>query len=310
MEKHDGDRVILEMDGVDVRYPRAARNTLERVCLQVRAGSRTAVVGESGSGKSTLMRTILGLMPPSAGVVRWFGEDIARLPSSRMARLRARVQPVFQDPMSSFDPRHNCRRVLEEPLAIHGWRDPDARRERCLRALSEVGLPEDVLKSHPRRLSGGQRQRLAIARAMLLSPEALVADEPTAALDLSVQGQVATLLLDLHRESGLTLLVISHDFPLVAQLCERVAVLYAGRIVEEGPLEQVFSEPLHPYSRDLVEAATGDLPPADAPLPALPAATGCPYRLRCRLARDCCREMPGMQAAGERKVACHLAQLP
>lgn len=301
------ERSVLELENVEVRYPRAPRPTLQGIHLQIPRGSRMAVVGESGCGKTTLMRTLLGLLAPSSGTVRWFGENIASLPGEHLAQQRARVQPVFQDPMSSFDPRYDCRQVLEEPLLIHERESPAKRLARCRKILGDVGLPEEVLQTRPRRLSGGQRQRLAIARAMILSPEVLVADEPTAALDLSVQGQVAALLLDLHRMTHFTLVVISHDFPLVSQLCDRAAVLYAGRIVEEGPLEQVFSSPLHPYTRDLIEASTGDLPPASAPLPQPPAESGCPYRSRCRQSQEICLQPPMLRSIGARKAACHLA---
>ena len=266
-----------------------------------------AVVGESGCGKTTLMRTLLGLLPPVAGTVRWFGEDISRLSMKTLATWRARIQPVFQDPMSSFDPRFNCHQLLKEPLLIHGWKNAALIRSRCQKILADVGLPEDVLLTYPRRLSGGQRQRLAIARAMTLAPEVLIADEPMAALDLSVQGQIANLLLKLHQQSQLTLIIISHDFPLVSQLCDRVAVLYAGYIVEEGPIEQVFSSPLHPYTQDLIEASIGDLPFDNTPLPPLPAKDGCPYRTRCRNAQKICLQMPQNRIVVGQTVACHFA---
>jgi len=296
---------ILEIIAGSVRFPGAPGFALRDVSLSMQRSRKWAVVGESGSGKSTLMRAFLGLLPLQAGSVRWFGRDLAGIPASELRSLRSRVQPVFQDPIASFDPRFGNRRILEEPLIVHGWTDENKRLARCTEVLAQVGLDAGSLEVHPRTMSGGQRQRLAIARAMMLSPEVLIADEPTAALDLSVQGQILSLLLDLHERTGLTLVFISHDLPLVSQLCDHVAVLYAGRLVECGPASEVFFRPLHPYSRDLLEASGGPLPEASsASLPG-PSATGCPYSSRCTLREEACDHWnPTLQDVGPVRVAC------
>ncbi len=295
----------LELTGGTVRFPGAARCALDDVSLVMERARRWAIVGESGSGKSTLMRALLGLIPLHAGTVRWFGRPIAGLGSTELRRLRARVQPVFQDPIASFDPRFDARRVLEEPLVIHGWTDERRRLERCREVLKQVGLDPAALGTHPRRMSGGQRQRLAIARAMTLSPEVLIADEPTAALDLSVQGQILSLLLELHEQTGLTLVFISHDLPLVSQLCDHAAVLYAGRLVEAGPADEVFLRPRHPYTRDLLEASEGRLPPAGAAALPGPGVSGCPYAPRCAFREDACQQaVPPLRTAGAARFAC------
>lgn len=295
----------LELTGVTVRFPGAARPALEDVSLSMERSRKWAIVGESGSGKTTLMRALLGLVAVNAGTVRWFGRALDGLGRAELRRLRARVQPVFQDPIASFDPRFDNRRILEEPLLIHGWTDAARRLERCREVLAQVGLDPGALATHPRNMSGGQRQRMAIARAMMLSPEVLVADEPTAALDLSVQGQILSLLLELHERSGLTLVFISHDLPLVSQLCDRAAVLYAGRIVEAGPAEEVFLRPRHPYTRDLLEAAAGPLPATGtATLPG-PGLVGCPYTPRCRHREEACLAgVPVLRDAGTVRLAC------
>ncbi len=297
----------LELAGITVRFPGAPRPALRDVSLTLERSRRWAIVGESGSGKTTLMRALLGLVPVEAGVVRWFGHALDGLGRGELRRLRARVQPVFQDPVASFDPRFDCRRVLEEPLIIHGWSDPVRRLERCREVLAQVGLDPATLGAHPRKMSGGQRQRLAIARAMTLSPEVLVADEPTAALDLSVQGQILSLLLELHERSGLTLVFISHDLPLVSQLCDRAAVLYAGRVVEAGPADEVFLRPRHPYTRDLLEASAGPLPGlGTATLPG-PGEAGCPYAPRCRHREEACTAaVPPLRDSGPVRLACRL----
>jgi len=299
------DPAPLELSGITVRFPGAPRCALEDVSLTLERARRWAIVGESGSGKTTLMRALLGLVPVQSGSIRWFGRALDGLGRGELRRLRARVQPVFQDPIASFDPRFSARRVLEEPLIIHGWTDTARRLERCREVLAQVGLDPATLGAHPRNMSGGQRQRLAIARAMTLSPEVLVADEPTAALDLSVQGQILSLLLELHERSGLTLVFISHDLPLVSQLADHAAVLYAGRLVEAGPADDVFLRPRHPYTRDLLEASEGQLPPAGAAALPGPGATGCPYAPRCAFREEACLgSVPPLRTAGAVRFAC------
>jgi peptide/nickel transport system ATP-binding protein len=301
---HSANAPVLEMISGTVRFGGSKICALQDVSLLVERSQKWAIVGESGSGKTTLMRALLGLVPLQEGSVRWFGRDLARVPGPELRNLRSHIQPVFQDPIASFDPRFDSRRILEEPLIIHGWNDAQRRLVRCREVLEQVGLDADALSTHPRRMSGGQRQRLAIARAMTLSPEVLIADEPTAALDLSVQGQILSLLLDLHERTQLSLVFISHDLPLVSSLCDQVAVLYAGRLVECGPASDVFFHPLHPYTRDLLDASNGPLPdPRSAALPG--PSGGCPYAARCDRFEDACRrEVPALRQRGAVRVAC------
>ncbi len=301
---------VLEIVAGSVRFPGAPRPALQDVSIAMQRSGKWAVVGESGSGKTTLMRALLGLLPLQTGAVRWFGRDLAGIPATELRSLRSRVQPVFQDPIASFDPRFDNRRILEEPLLVHGWKKDGERRQRCAEVLDQVGLDPKALDGHPRMMSGGQRQRLAIARAMTLSPEVLIADEPTAALDLSVQGQILSLLLGLHEETGLTLVFISHDLPLVSQLCDQVAVLYAGRLVECGPASEVFFRPLHPYTKDLLDASGGPLPDTrSASLPG-PSPSGCPYASRCARREEACdRWSPVLCGAGPVRVACRRVPL-
>ncbi len=298
---------VLETMGLCVRFPRAPVRALDTVSLAIERNLKWGIVGESGSGKTTWMRSVLGLVPPEHGQVNWFGRDIHHMGSAELRTMRARVQPVFQDPIASFDPRYRNRDILEEPQKIHGIKDPSLRLANCEKALSAVGLSPDLLAVHPRRMSGGQRQRLAIARVLTLQPEVLIADEPTAALDLSVQGQILSLFMELHDQQGLTLVFISHDLPLVAHLCDRVAVLYAGHLVETGPAEDLFADPMHPYTRDLLEASTGPLPPPSSSRLPGPSGTGCPYAARCRVRLDRCNtEKPALSGRDDRSVACHL----
>jgi peptide/nickel transport system ATP-binding protein len=257
---------VLEARGVIRRYPprggvggRAGRENLvlDGVSLALRPGEILGLVGRSGAGKSTLARILLGLEPPDGGEVRFRGQPIGALDAAGMQRFRRAVQVVFQDPHASLDPRHSLGAIVSEPLAVHGVVGHQGRRERGARLLREVGLPGTAafLARHPRELSGGERQRVALARALACGPKVLILDEPVSALDVSVRGQVLNLLLDLHRGSGLALLLIAHDVRLVARVCDRVAVMAGGTIVEEGAPESVLASPGHPATAELVGAA-------------------------------------------------------
>ncbi|MFJ9693960.1 dipeptide ABC transporter ATP-binding protein [Kitasatospora sp. NPDC101183] len=247
---------VLVAEELTVRYGRRRPPALEGVSLSAAPGRAVGVIGESGSGKSTLARALLGLVAPHAGTVRVAGRSWAGAGRARERELRRSVQMVFQDPYASLSPRMTVREALAEPLAVHGLREPDPA---GLCAL--VGLPEAVLDALPHRLSGGQRQRVAIARALAVGPQVLVADEPTSALDVSVQAQILNLFADLRERTGVGLVFISHDLALVRHLCDEVLVLRHGRVVERAPAEQLFAEPAHPYTRELLAAAGAPVPP-------------------------------------------------
>ena len=231
--------------------PKKEIRAVDDVSLTVRRGETVALVGESGSGKSTLARIILGLTEASAGRVRLQGQDIAGMPDTQRARL---VQPIFQDPYSSLNPRRTVAEIIARPLHLRGVGAED-RMRRAQEMMEVVRLPVRLLHSYPLHLSGGQRQRVAIARAMVNRPEVLVCDEPTSALDVSVQAQILNLLADLQAEFGLTTLIITHDMAVVHQLAQRVVVLLQGRMLEEGPAAQVLGAPRDPYTRALLDAA-------------------------------------------------------
>jgi peptide/nickel transport system ATP-binding protein len=226
-------------------------HALTGVSFEVRAGERFGIVGESGCGKSTLLRLLAGLDRPTSGRVVVEGTDIAPLPERRLKFLRDRLQMVFQDPMSSLDPRMRVRDIIAEPLVAQGNRTPTAR---VTELLVEVGLPESAQHRYPHQFSGGQRQRISIARALAPAPGLLLADEPVSALDVSVRAQVLNLISDLVDELELTLVFVSHDLSVVRHLCDRVAVMNAGEIVEMGTVEQLWRDPQHPYTQRLLAA--------------------------------------------------------
>jgi ABC-type glutathione transport system ATPase component len=227
---------------------------LDRVSLDVSAGETVGVVGESGAGKSTLGRAVLGLVPASSGTIRFGGQDITRLSRRERVAVAARLQVVFQDPGSSLNPARTIRSSLAEPLL--GQRRPrDEVAGRVAEMLGRVGLPADAAGRYPRQFSGGQQQRIAIARALIVSPELVVCDEALSALDLSVQAQIINLLLELRRDLGLAYLFIGHDLAVIRHLADRVLVLRQGRVVEQGPAEQVCQQPADPYTKALMDAA-------------------------------------------------------
>ncbi len=233
---------------------------VDRVSFTIASGETLGLVGESGSGKSTIARMVLRLIEPTSGTLHFAGEDLRAASSSRLRALRREMQIVFQDPYAALNPRMTVRQILAEPFAIH--REPLAP-TRLAELLSEVGLDASALPRYPHQFSGGQRQRVNIARALALRPRFLVLDEPVSALDVSVGAQVVNLLRDLQRAHGLTFLFISHSMPLVRYLCDRIAVLHRGQLVELGPTEQVCASPAHPYTQQLL-AATPELPTGTA----------------------------------------------
>ena len=263
--------VLVEARGLVKEYARGRERVrvVDDVSLRVRRGETMGFVGESGSGKSTVARMILRLLEPTSGEVRYDGEDLLRKGAREMRAMRRRMQVVFQDPFAALDPRMRVREILAEPFAIHGVNaeaaglNRAAKREwvrtRLSAMLREVEMDDAALERFPHEFSGGQRQRINIARALALRPEFLVLDEPVSALDVSVGAQVVNLLRELQRVHGLTYLFISHSMPLVRYLCDRVAVMQGGRLVEEGPVLEVCERPREAYTQRLLEA-TPELP--------------------------------------------------
>jgi ABC-type glutathione transport system ATPase component len=245
--------VFAERDGATIA-------AVDGVSLSLAPGETLAIVGESGCGKTTLARMLLRLVEPDAGELHFAGRDLLGARGMELRELRRQMQMVFQDPFASLNPRMRAGEIVGEPLAIHEPKLGRAeRRKRAGEMLERVGLAADALTRYPHEFSGGQRQRIGIARALILRPKLVVADEPVAALDVSVGAQVLALLAELQREFALTYLFISHSLPVVAQLATRIAVMQAGRFVEEGPAEQVLSCPAHPYTRALL-AAVPEIP--------------------------------------------------
>ena len=246
---------------------------LRDVTLAVERGETLGIVGESGSGKSTLLRMVLRLIRPGEGRIRIGGQDIWALPPREIRAFRRRVQPIFQNPASSFNPRQSIGAILAAPLEVHGIGDRRSRRRAVAELLERVGLPAEVATRHPHQLSGGQKQRIAIARAVILRPEIVLADEPTSALDVSVQAQVLDLFEEIRRGMGLTAIFVSHNLAVIRQVSDHVAVMRQGEVVEYGPAEAVFAAPRHDYTRALLAAVPDHrIPHAPAGRPAEEAA--------------------------------------
>ena len=291
---------------------------LKGVDMAIAAGEAVGVVGESGSGKSTLGRLMLGLLPPTEGDVRFDGQSVAAFSSRDWRARRRRMQIVFQDPYGSLDPRRRVGAQIGDGLAIHAVVPKAAQGARVSDLLRRVGLDSVHARRFPHEFSGGQRQRIGIARALATEPDFLVADEPVSSLDVSIQAQIIQLLVGLRRDLGLALLFISHDLPVVRHLCDRMVVMYLGRIMEEGPAAAVFAAPVHPYTRALI-SATPRLDPrrrtqrillaGEPPSPANPP-SGCVFRTRCLHAKPACsQEVPALRPMGEaRRVACIRAE--
>ncbi|MEV0057706.1 ABC transporter ATP-binding protein [Saccharopolyspora shandongensis] len=324
--------VLIDIDQVKVHFPIKRGVVLDRtvgyvyavdgVSLTIRRGETYGLVGESGCGKSTLGRAVLRLEKPTGGKVVFDGVDLSGMKGEPLRRMRRRMQMVFQDPLSSLDPRQSVQSLLVEGMRAHGM---DSGREgtdkRLRELLSAVGLPSTSLRKYPHEFSGGQRQRIGIARALSVGPDLVVADEPVSALDVSVQAQVLNLLEDLQTEFGLTYLVIAHDLAVVRHIADRVGVMYLGGIVEESTSDDLYEEPLHPYSKALLSAVPVPDPTVedereqillsgDLPSPAAPP-TGCRFHTRCpwRQATRCDTERPELRELKPgHRVACHYAE--
>jgi ABC-type glutathione transport system ATPase component len=244
-----------------LRGPAPVVNALNGVSFSITAGRSLGIVGESGSGKSTLARLVMALDRPTAGRVFMQGRELHALPASELRHARRDFQMVFQDPYGSLDPRQAIERIVTEPLAAQGPLDRPQCHRRAAEVLESVGLRATDLGKYPHEFSGGQRQRIAIARALVTRPRLIVADEPVSALDVSVQAQVLNLMQDLQAQYGVTYMLISHDLAVVQHLCDDVAVLWQGRIVEQGPPQRLFTDPQHPYTRTLLAAVPRAEPP-------------------------------------------------
>jgi peptide/nickel transport system ATP-binding protein len=321
--------VLMEVRGLKVHFPITRGVIFDRVVghvravdgvdLTVRRGETYGLVGESGCGKSTLGRALLRLSPVTAGSILFDGVDLAGLRGESLRTMRRRMQMIFQDPMASLDPRQNVESILTEGLAAHGiGGNRTARRDLIGRTLDAVGLPRWSLSRYPHEFSGGQRQRIGIARALVLGPDLIIADEPVSALDVSIQAQVINLLEELQSSLGLTFIVIAHDLAVVRHISDTIGVMYLGGLVEEAPSDTLYAEPLHPYTRALMSAVpvpdpevednrkpillAGDLPsPADPP-------AGCRFHTRCPWAQPtrCADERPPLvEARPGHMVACH-----
>jgi peptide/nickel transport system ATP-binding protein len=305
-----GDRIAARLGSADVET--RAVQAVTDVSLAVRRGETLGLVGESGCGKSTLGRVIAGILPPTGGAVAIEGAPV--IEAGRKSTTR--VQTVFQDPFASLDPRMRVGETIAEGPLAHGLVRRAEARSFARRWLETVGLDGDFVDRYPHQFSGGQRQRVAIARALAMKPDVLVCDEPVASLDVSIQAQIINLFLSLKGEFDLTMLFISHDLGVVRHLCDRVAVMYLGRIVEIGPTATVYAAPQHPYTRALMEAVptieggeavfrpiAGEIPSPFSPPP------GCAFHPRCPLAAEICRvDRPVLRRVGaEQDAACHFA---
>jgi len=289
---------------------------VDRVSFTVARGDALGIVGESGCGKSTVARACLRLSEPDSGSVRFDGVDVLTASGARLRALRRRLQIVFQDPASALDPRQRIAEALGEPIRVHGIARGKDVLTTVERLLDEVGLPASAARRYPHEFSGGQRQRIGIARALALGPDLIFADEPVSALDVSVQAQILVLLDQLRARRQLAFVFISHDLGVVRHFCQHVAVMYLGRIVEQGPVPTIFDEPLHPYTQllkasspvpDPDNAVAMRLQEGEPPSPVAPP-PGCHFHPRCPFAMDRCKAVapPLRETAPGRIVACHL----
>jgi oligopeptide transport system ATP-binding protein len=323
----NGHPPALAVDTLETTFdtPDGTVKAVNKVSFQVRPGESLGVVGESGSGKSQIFMSVMGLLAANGsatGSVRFHGEEILNLPASALNRIRGeRMSMIFQDPMTSLNPYLTVHRQLTEVLVTHkGMSERDARKA-AIAMLDRVQIPEAArrIDMHPHEFSGGMRQRVMIAMALLCQPELLIADEPTTALDVTVQAQILELIAELRRQSNMALILITHDMGVIAGLCDRVMVMYAGRVVEAAPVRELFHDPQHPYTAGLLRSmprldevmhdrltTISGQPPNLQRLPA-----GCAFRTRCdRRIEVCAAEVPPLRAiAEERSKACHLSHL-
>src|SRR5215468_2774237 len=296
-------------------------HAVDDISFSIERGQTLGLVGESGSGKTTIGRTIIRLYKPTSGQILFDNQDLAQMEGESLRQIRRRVQMVFQDPFASLNPRFTIGSLIAEPMHIYGVASKDEIRERSLELLRVVGLRSEYIDRYPHEFSGGQRQRIAVARALSINPEFVIADEPVSALDVSVRAQVLNLLQRLQRQFDLTYLFISHDLSVVRHVADRIAVMYLGKIVELADRDELYRAPKHPYTKALLSAVpipdpqiekrrqriilSGDLPsPINIP-------SGCRFHTRCPMAQNICREIePAFEAKEGREhyAACHFAE--
>ncbi|WP_173089073.1 oligopeptide/dipeptide ABC transporter ATP-binding protein [Devosia sp. 1635] len=307
---------LLEIRGLTKHFPvksgflkpnKESVKAVEDFSLDIKKGEVIGVVGESGSGKTTMGRSILRLIEPTSGEVRFDGVDITKLPRKALRDYRRKMQIVFQDPLASLNPRFTAEQLIGEALDTHNLVPKAGRRSRIVDLLEKTGLGAEHLARYPHEFSGGQRQRIGIARALAVGPQFIVADEPVSALDVSVQAQVLNLLLDLKRDLNLTMLMVAHDLGVVEYIADRVVVMYLGRIMEVAPARALYANPVHPYTEALLSAVP--IPDPDArrqrivlkgeiPSPIHPP-SGCVFRTRCPLATaECAKVVPPLEQVG------------
>lgn len=300
---------LLEVSDLEVRF--RDLTAVAGVSFHIEAGETYAIVGESGSGKTTVIRAIAGLIPSHGGSVRFEGQELRDLPERQFRPLRRDIAMMFQDPVGSLSPRQTVRSIITEPYRIQGMKDRDLNAE-ARRLLEMVGLTEDFAGRYPYQLSGGQARRVGVARALALEPKLILADEPTAGLDVSVQGELLNLLNDLRERLGLAMAIITHNLNVVRHVADRMGIMYLGRFVEEGSTEAIFAEPRHPYTLCLLSANPEPDPDARLERIALKGEppslrnrpTGCEFRARCPFAMDICQDTPKWESTQEHGVRC------
>jgi oligopeptide transport system ATP-binding protein len=311
---------ILELNNVRKEFHTSSSKraivAVDNVSLKLEKGKTLGIVGESGSGKSTLGRLMLRLIEPTAGEINFDDVNLLKLKNTELRKMRSKMQMIFQDPMSSLNPRMSIRQLVSEPLEIHRNLKVSEQNAAVEEIITKVGLEKSALDKYPHEFSGGQRQRISIARAVINNPSLIVADEPVSALDVSIQSQILNLLMDLRNDLNLSFVFISHDLSVVRHIADEVAVMYLGNIVEIAPADQLFSNPQHPYTQALISAIPqvekekrvnriilkGDIPnPADAP-------SGCYFHPRCPIAIDKCSSLaPTLKITGTNHLtSCHL----